>query len=203
MFDTHLHFTPGRVQTGRKKEVHKIGLFEILIYQIHLQRSFKNKVEPFKMCLDLYFSSVGNSRQRVEPCNITFWDVCEDNGICKLEIWQGKTEYLNCLQTTHLEIICTKTDKMGHFSLPIFQVLQQNGNLEKTLPYSSFYRYSKWLRLKGPVSSFSLTVQMVSLSSTVSISSIVYRWKNISPSWPAVSLPWALLQIMPVSAGAC
>ena len=32
----------------------EIGLFEIVIYQFHMQRSLKNEGESFKLHLDLY-----------------------------------------------------------------------------------------------------------------------------------------------------
>jgi len=71
MFDTHLNFTPNRVQTWwreRERERHRIGLFEILSYQFNLKINLKTREgEPFKLLLDLYFSSVGNSRCRTEP----------------------------------------------------------------------------------------------------------------------------------------
>jgi len=36
--------------------------------------------ETFSLFLDLYFSSVGKSKRRIEPCNIKFRDVGEDSG---------------------------------------------------------------------------------------------------------------------------
>jgi len=125
MFDTRLHFTPGRVQTGWKK----LGSLKYLFTNFTCKEVSKQGW-IIQDAFGLILNSVGNSRHRVEPWNIKFWDVGEDNGICKVEIWEGIREYLNCL-----EIICTLTDKMSHFSLPIFQVLQQNGNLEKTLHF--------------------------------------------------------------------
>ena len=40
MADTCLHFTPDRVQTGWRREGHRIGLFEIFSYQLNLKRNF-------------------------------------------------------------------------------------------------------------------------------------------------------------------
>ena len=114
----------------------RLGERNWALWNTYLPISFAKKFQKrgwiIQDAFGLILNSVGNSRHRVEHWNIKFWDVGEDKGICKVEIWQGIREYLNCL-----EIICTITEKMSHFSLPIFQVLQQNGNLEKTLHFVS------------------------------------------------------------------
>ena len=72
MFDTRLHFTPGRVQTGWKK----LGSLKYLFTNFICKEVPKMRLNHWR-CVWTY-NSVGNSRHRLEPWNIKFWDVGED-----------------------------------------------------------------------------------------------------------------------------